>query len=125
MPELPDVTIYVERLQARLVGQPLERVRLVSAFLLRTVEPPLEAFSGQRLLDVRRLGKRIVLAFENDLFLLAHLMIAGRFHWKPSGAKVPGKVGLAAFDFPTGTLLFTEASPNSRVTQSVMLHWTS
>lgn len=96
MPELPDVTIYVERLRARLVGQPLEGVRLVSPFLVRSAEPPVAAVEGRRLLEVGRLGKRIVWRFEDDLHLAFHLMIAGRFHWKARGARVPGKVGLAA-----------------------------
>ena len=114
MPELPDVTVYVERLAARVVGDPLERVRLKSAFLVRSFDPPLGAAFGKRVTAVRRLGKRIVLALEDDLFLVVHLMIAGRLRWRPRGAKVPGKVGLAAFDFPRGTVLVTEASPKKR-----------
>ena len=90
MPELPDVTVYVEALRDRVLGRPLERVRLGNPFLLRTVEPPLAAFTGRRVVSVSRMGKRIVLAFEGDLFLCLHLMIAGRLHWKPSGAKLPG-----------------------------------
>src|SRR5262245_2040029 len=101
MPELPDLTVYVEALAARIVGQPIERVRLVSSFLLRAVAPPIRSVEGARVLGVSRLGKRIVLALDPDeLFLVLHLMIAGRLHWKPPGAKVPGKIGLAAFDFP-------------------------
>ena len=88
MPELPDVTIYIERLQARLAGQPLQRVRLASPFLLRSVAPPLEAAAGRRVVGFRRLGKRIVFELEDELFLVVHLMIAGRFHWKAAGAKV-------------------------------------
>jgi formamidopyrimidine-DNA glycosylase len=114
VPELPDVTIYVERLQARLAGQPLQRVRLASPFLLRSVAPPLEAAFGRRVLGFRRLGKRIVFELEDELFLVVHLMIAGRFHWKAPGAKIPGKVGLAAFDFPEATLVLTEASSKKR-----------
>ena len=114
MPELPDVTVYVEALRDRLAGQPLERVRLGGPFLLRTVEPPLSAFAGRRVEAVSRLGKRIVLAFEGDHLLVIHLMIAGRLHWKPAGAKLPGKVGLAAFDFPNGTLTLTEAGSRRR-----------
>jgi len=114
VPELPDVTVYVERLAARVVGDPLERVRLKSAFLVRSFDPPLGAAFGKRVTAVRRLGKRIVLALEDDLFLVVHLMIAGRLRWRPRGAKVPGKVGLAAFDFPRGTVLVTEASPKKR-----------
>ena len=114
MPELPDVTVYVEALRDRVEGRPLERVRLGSPFLLRTVEPPLSAFAGRRVVSVSRMGKRIVLEFDGDLFLCLHLMIAGRLHWKPSGAKLPGKVGLAAFDFPDGTLTLTEAGTKRR-----------
>lgn len=114
MPELPDVEVYVEALRARIVGQPLERVRLGNPFLLRTVEPPLPTFAGLRVASVSRLGKRVVLEFEGDLFLSVHLMIAGRLHWKPAGARLPGKVGLAAFDFPDGTLTLTEAGTKRR-----------
>ncbi|MBI4400732.1 MAG: formamidopyrimidine-DNA glycosylase [Nitrospirae bacterium] len=109
MPELPDVTIYVEALQRVAAGQRLERTRLASPFVLRTVDPPLTETHGKSVREVRRLGKRIVFRLEGDLFLLVHLMIAGRFHWKQAGAKIPGKVGLAAFDFPHATLLLTEA----------------
>lgn len=121
MPELPDVTLYVEALQARLLGQPLERVRLVSPFLLRTADPPLSAVEGKRALNVSRSGKRIVLALEEDLFLVLHLMIAGRFHWREAGSRIPGKVGLAAFDFPAGTLLLTEASSRKRASLHLVL----
>jgi len=114
MPELPDVQIYIEALRPRIVGQPLERIRLASPFLVRSVDPPLAAAVGQAVLDLRRLGKRIVLCLTTDLFLVFHLMIAGRFRWERRGAKPPGKIGLAAFDFPTGTLLMTEASPKKR-----------
>src|SRR5689334_8802188 len=109
MPEYPDIVVYIERLRPRIEGEPLERVRLASSFLLRTVDPPLADVCGQRVVAIRRLGKRIVLELAGDLFLVLHLMIAGRLHWKPRAAKVPGKVGLAAFDFPTGALLLTEA----------------
>jgi formamidopyrimidine-DNA glycosylase len=114
MPELPDIVIYVESLQRRIEGQVLERVRLANPFLLRTVDPPLEAVTGKQVVDVKRLGKRIVMGLEGDHFLILHLMIAGRLHWKPHGAKMPGKVGSAAFDFPTGTLLLTEAGSKKR-----------
>jgi formamidopyrimidine-DNA glycosylase len=114
MPELPDVTVYVEALQARVAGEPLERVRLASPLLLRTFEPKLAEAEGKRVLGVERLGKRIVLALEGDLFLSIHLMIAGRLRWRDHGAAVPKKLGLAAFDFPKGTLLLTEASPKKR-----------
>src|SRR5262245_40513323 len=119
MPELPDVVVYLEALAPRVVGQPLERVRLASPFLLRSVAPPLSSAEGKRVVGLRRLGKRIVLALEGELFLVIHLMIAGRLRWKPrkageAPAPVPKKVGLAAFDFPAGTLLLTEASPKKR-----------
>jgi formamidopyrimidine-DNA glycosylase len=114
MPELPDVVIYVEALQARILGEPLQRVRLSSPFLLRSVEPPLSAVEGCTVRAVRRLGKRIVIEVDNELFLVFHLMIAGRFRWGRRGARPPGKIGLAAFDFPNGTLLLTEASPKKR-----------
>ena len=114
MPELPDVEVYVEHLRRRLVGQPLEHARVASAFLVRTFDPPLRAAEGKHVRSVRRMGKRIVFALDDDLFLVLHLMIAGRLRWRERGAKVPGKLGLAAFDFPTGTLLLTEASPKKR-----------
>jgi len=114
MPELPDITVYVEALAARMVGQPLERMRIAKPFLLRSVDPPISAATGKRVLDVRRLGKRIVVGLEDDLFLVIHLMIAGRLKWLPAGAKVPGKYGLAAFDFPNGTLILTEAGSKRR-----------
>jgi formamidopyrimidine-DNA glycosylase len=115
MPELPDVVVYIERLRARIGGQALQRVRVLSPFLVRTVEPPLAEAEGKTVLEIRRLGKRIVIGLEADLFLVIHLMIAGRFHWKALGAKVPAKVGLAAFDFATGTLMLTEAGSKKRV----------
>jgi len=114
MPELPDVTVYIEALGPRVLGQRLERVRLASPFLLRSVEPPLSAVFGKTVRSIRRLGKRIVLGLDDDLFLVFHLMIAGRFRWQRRGAKPPGKIGLAALDFPSGTLLLTEASPKKR-----------
>ncbi|HEX3245624.1 MAG TPA: DNA-formamidopyrimidine glycosylase family protein [Chloroflexota bacterium] len=114
MPELPDVTVYVERIDALARGQPLEKVRIASPFLVRTFDPSVEAVEGATLITVRRLGKQIVLGFDNDLFLAIHLMIAGRLHWKESGARIPGKIGLAAFDFPVGTLTLTEASTKKR-----------
>jgi formamidopyrimidine-DNA glycosylase len=115
MPELPDITVYVKALAPRIVGQPIEHVRLVSPFLVRTFTPPIRSIEGNRVAGVSRLGKRIVLALEDgDLFVVFHLMIAGRLHWKSAGSKVPGKIGLAAFDFPTGTLVLTEASSKKR-----------
>src|SRR5438093_8383119 len=114
MPELPDITAYIEALESRIVGQPLERVRMAKPFLLRSVDAPISAANGKRVLGVRRMGKRIVVELEDDLFLVIHLMIAGRLRWVPTGAKVPGKVGLAAFDFPNGTLILTEAGSKRR-----------
>jgi formamidopyrimidine-DNA glycosylase len=114
MPELPEIEAYLSTLRPRILGQPLEAVRLASPFLLRTVEPPLASLTGRRVEILRRLGKRIVLGFEGGLFAVLHLMIGGRLHWKPRGAKVPGKVGLAAFDFPNGTLTLTEAGSKKR-----------
>ncbi|MBI3455308.1 MAG: formamidopyrimidine-DNA glycosylase [Candidatus Rokubacteria bacterium] len=114
MPELPNVEVYIEALRPRILGQPLERVRLASPFVLRSVDPPLEAVVARSVLGLRRLGKRIVVEFPEALLLIFHLMIAGRLHWRPRGAKVPAKVGLAAFDFPTGTLLLTEAGSTRR-----------
>jgi formamidopyrimidine-DNA glycosylase len=114
MPEYPDVTVYLEALAPRVLGQPLEGVRVRGPSLIRTAEPPLKAAFGKRVTALRRLGKRLVLVLEDDLFLVLHLMIAGRLHWKPRGAPIPGRVGLAAFDFPGGTLTLTEASPKKR-----------
>jgi formamidopyrimidine-DNA glycosylase len=114
LPELPDIEVYVEALAARVAGQPLVAVRLGSPFLLRSAEPPIRAAEGKRVLAVRRVGKRIVLALEDDLFLALHLMIAGRLHWKERGAKLPGRVGLAAFEFPGGALVLTEAGTKRR-----------
>jgi formamidopyrimidine-DNA glycosylase len=114
MPELPDVVVYLECLQRRVVGQTLHRVRLASPFLLRSVEPPLARAEGKTVRGLRRLGKRIVFDLGEELFLVLHLMIAGRLHWKAAGAKPPGRIGLAAFDFPGGTLLLTEAGTKRR-----------
>jgi len=120
MPELPDVELYVEALRARVVGSRLLRVRLKSPFLLRSVEPSLSETFGRDVRAVRRLGKRIVFGLDDDLFVVVHLMIAGRFRWKEANAAVPGKLGLAAFDFGTGTLLLTEASPKKRASLHVV-----
>src|SRR5207249_5773075 len=114
MPELPDVVVYIEALAERVLGQRLETIRVRSPFVLRTVRPPLEAAEGRALVALHRIGKRIVLALEGGLFLVIHLMIAGRLHWKPKGAKLPGRLGLAAFDFTTGTLMLTEAGSKKR-----------
>ena len=114
MPELPDVVVYIEALTPRIVGQPLERVRIGNPFVIRSIDPPPSALHGRVVIGLRRMGKRIVFAFEADLFMVVHLMIAGRFRWRPAtsdgaAAAMPGKIGLLAFDFPTGTLLLTEA----------------
>lgn len=120
MPELPDVTVYLEALHPRVLQQPLEKVRLRSAFLVRTADPPVFACEGKRVLALRRVGKRIVFELEDGLFLVLHLMIAGRLRWEKRGAKPPGKIGLAAFDFPNGTLLLTEASSKKRASLHVV-----
>jgi formamidopyrimidine-DNA glycosylase len=120
MPELPDVTVYVEALRDRLLGQSLTRLRLGSPFILRTVEPAPSQLEGKKVRDIRRMGKRIVLALEDELFIVIHLMIAGRFKWLPQGAKIPAKVGLAAFDFPNGTLLLTEAGSKRRASLHIV-----
>jgi len=122
MPELPDVTVYVERLGALAIGQPLEAIRIASPFVLRTVSPSPGELRGARITSVERLGKRIVIGVaggpgsggEADRYIVIHLMIAGRLRWKPRGERLPAKVGLAAFDLPNGTLVFTEASPKKR-----------
>jgi len=114
VPELPDITVYIEALDVRIRGATLERVRLASPFVLRSFDPSISDAHGRVVTGLRRVGKRIVIALEGDLFLVIHLMIAGRLHWKPAGAKVPGKVGLAAFDFSTGTLTLTEAGTKKR-----------
>ncbi len=120
MPELPDVAVYVEALARRVVGQRLERVRVTSPFLLRTFDPPLAAAHGLRVREVGRMGKRIRFALEEDLSLVLHLMIAGRLQWEDAGARVPAKIGLAAFDFASGTLTLTEASSKKRAALHVV-----
>lgn len=114
MPELPDIVVYIEALESRILAQVLERVRLASPFLLRSVDPPLPAAHGKTVRRLERLGKRIAIGLDDDLWLVLHLMIAGRLHWKPAGAKLPGRRGLAAFDFSSGTLLLTEAGSERR-----------
>jgi formamidopyrimidine-DNA glycosylase len=114
VPELPDLTIYLEHIEHRLLGERLERIRLASPFLLRTVTPTVDEVCGHRLLDTRRLGKQIVFALEDDYYLVIHLMISGRLQWGEPGAAVPRGRGLAAFDFESGCLLFTEASKKKR-----------
>jgi formamidopyrimidine-DNA glycosylase len=114
MPELPDVTVYVEALRARITGARLEGVRLAQPFVLRSVDPPIAEVTGRAVAGVRRLGKRIVIALQGEHFVVIHLMIAGRLHWKPAGARPPAKVGVAALDFSTGTLVMTEAGTKKR-----------
>jgi formamidopyrimidine-DNA glycosylase len=114
MPELPDIVLYLEHLTTRVVNQTLERVVVRSPFLVRTFDPPISEAAGKQVLGLRRLGKRIVFELEGGLFLVVHLMIAGRFRWKPPGTKPPGKVGLAAFEFPSGVLILTEAGTKRR-----------
>jgi formamidopyrimidine-DNA glycosylase len=114
VPELPDVTVYVEALGERIVGARLERLRLATPFVLRSVDPPPGDVVGRAVTGVRRLGKRIVMALEEERYVVIHLMIAGRLHWKPAGARVPGKIGVAALDFSTGTLVMTEAGTKKR-----------
>jgi len=114
MPELPDIAAYITALEARIVGQPIEHIRLASPFLLRTVEPPLSSVEGREVRELRRIGKRIAIGLEADLWLVLHLMIAGRLHWRASGTKVAGRNQLAAFDFPNGSLVLTEAGAKRR-----------
>jgi formamidopyrimidine-DNA glycosylase len=114
MPELPDVTVYIEALSERVLNQPIQRIRIGSPFILRSFDPPISAAEQKKVLALRRIGKRIVFELEDQLFLIVHLMIAGRLHWKPKGAKIARKYGQAAFDFPNGTLLLTEAGTKKR-----------
>src|ERR1700681_2446184 len=114
MPELPDILAYIAALEPRVIGQPLERVRLASAFLLRTTQPPVAAVEGRTVRELRRLGKRIAIGVDGDLWLVLHLMIAGRLHWRPPHAKLGGRNNLAAFDFPDGSLVLTEAGTKRR-----------
>lgn len=114
VPELPDITIYLEALEQRLLGQILRRIRIANLFLLRTVQPPLSAVEGKKIITFRRIGKRIAFGFENELWLVLHLMIAGRLHWEKPGAKLSGRIRLAAFDFDPGTLVLTEAGTKKR-----------
>jgi formamidopyrimidine-DNA glycosylase len=114
MPELPDITIYIESLQSRIAGKPLEKIRISSPFLVRTFDPPIRAAEKKIVLGLRRIGKQIVWELEDDLFLVLHLMVAGRFHWKKRNAKLGGKINLASFDFPDGSLFMTEASTKKR-----------
>jgi formamidopyrimidine-DNA glycosylase len=120
MPELPDIAAYITALERRIVDQPLERVRLASVFLLRTVDPPLESVNGRTVQAIRRIGKRIAIGVQGDIWLVLHLMIAGRLHWKQPGTKLAGRNALAAFDFPTGTLTLTEAGSKRRASLHVV-----
>jgi formamidopyrimidine-DNA glycosylase len=120
MPELPDITVYIERLRPRIQGQVLDKVEITSPFLLRSVDPSIREIEGQPVDDLLRLGKRIVWCFADELYLVLHLMIAGRLHWKPGGTKLPRKVGLAAFRFPSGTLTLTEAGSKKRASLHVV-----
>jgi formamidopyrimidine-DNA glycosylase len=114
VPELPDLTVYLDALERRVVGRRLLGLRLGSPFVLRSVDPPVSEIAGRKVAGLRRLGKRLVLALEGDLFVVVHLMIAGRLKWAAAGAKLPGKIGLAALDFEDGSVLLTEASPKKR-----------
>jgi formamidopyrimidine-DNA glycosylase len=120
MPELPDITLYVESLQQRIVGQQLQRIRLGNPFILRSVDPPVSDVSGKGVVGLRRIGKRIIFELEGGLFIVIHLMIAGRFHWKKPKAKVGGRIVHAGFDFPAGTLLLTEASTKKRASMYIV-----
>ena len=120
MPELPDITTYLDALQSRIVGQPLLHVRLASPFLLRTVQPPVNEVEGRVVQQLRRIGKRIAIGVDNNLWLVIHLMIAGRLHWRPAGAKLAGRNSLASFDFPNGSLVLTEAGARRRASLHIL-----
>jgi formamidopyrimidine-DNA glycosylase len=120
MPELPDITAYIDALESRILGEPIEQVRVASPFLLRTAQPPLREVEGCIVRELRRIGKRIAIGVEGDLWLVLHLMIAGRLHWRAKGAKLGGRQNLAAFDFPKGSLVVTEAGAKHRAALYVM-----
>src|SRR6202521_5922770 len=120
MPELPDIAAYISALEPRIVAQPIERVRLASPFLLRTVQPPVTDVEGLTVRELRRIGKRIAIGVEGDLWLVLHLMIAGRLHWRPPGAKLAGRQNLAGFDFPSGSLVLAEARTKHRASLHVV-----
>ena len=120
MPELPDIAAYISALEPRIVDQRIERVRLASPFLLRTAHPPIASVEGRVVRELRRIGKRIAIGVEGDLWLVLHLMIAGRLHWRPRGAKLAGRRSLAAFDFPSGSLVLTEAGTTHRASLHVL-----
>jgi len=121
MPELPDITAYISALEPRIIGQPLEHVRLASPFLLRTVQPPIANLEGRTVRDVRRIGKRIAVGVDGDLWVVLHLMIAGRLHWRSPEAKLLGRNSLAAFDFPHGSLVLTEAGSKRRASLHILI----
>ena len=120
MPELPDITAYITALETRIVGQPLEKIRLASPFLLRTVKPPISQIEGGSVRELRRIGKRIAIGFENNVWLVLHLMIAGRLHWRAKDSKLAGRQSLAAFDFPNGSLVLTEAGSKRRASLHIV-----
>jgi formamidopyrimidine-DNA glycosylase len=120
VPELPDIAAYISALKPRIIGQPVERVRLANVFLLRTVEPPITEVEGRAVRELRRIGKRIAIGVDGDFWLVLHLMIAGRLHWRPAGAKLSGRQSLAAFDFPNGSLVLTEAGTKRRASLHVL-----
>src|ERR1700683_3707487 len=120
MPELPDIVVYIEALEKRILGRKLERVQIASPFLLRTIDPPLTAATGQKVRELRRVGKRIAIGFENDVWLVLHLMIAGRLHWVTKRVKPDGRRTLAAFEFDAGTLTLTEAGSQKRASLNMV-----
>jgi formamidopyrimidine-DNA glycosylase len=121
MPELPDISAYISALKPRIVGKPIEKIRLASAFLLRTAQPPISSLEGRTVRELRRIGKRIVIGVDGDLWLALHLMIAGRLHWRDPGTKLVGRNSLAAFDFPNGSLVLTEAGSKRRAALHVLV----
>src|SRR3974390_2259193 len=120
MPELPDISAYITALEQRILNQPLENIRIASAFLLRTVDPPLSSAEGRTVRELRRVGKRIAIGVEGDIWLVLHPMIAGRLHWKSPQAKPSGRNALAAFDFPSGSLILTEAGSKRRASLHIL-----
>jgi formamidopyrimidine-DNA glycosylase len=120
VPELPDISAYITALDSRIIGQPIQHVRLASPFLLRTVEPPLASVEGKKVRELRRIGKRVAIGVDDDLWLVLHLMIAGRLHWRAAGAKLGGRNYLAAIDFPTGSLVLTEAGAKRRASLHIV-----
>src|SRR5580700_2846830 len=120
MPELPDIAAYLTALASRIINQPLQSIRLASPFLLRTAQPPLSDAEGHVIRELRHVGKRVALGLDNDMWLVLHLMIAGRLHWRGAGAKLAGRNALAAFDFPNGSLVLTEAGTKRRASLHVV-----